>query len=413
MRTTLIAALLLASPAAAETVAKDVIAIRAGRVITDAAKPALGPSTIIVTDGRITAINPASAPIPSGARAIDQSSRTLSPGLIDSHVHLTGDPGTPFWREAVDSAELSVAYGLKNARITAKAGFTTVRDLGSARLSGFAVRDAINSGMFPGPRILAAGASLSIVGGHGDVSGFAPVVNDALDQGNTCTGAVECAARVREASQRGADVIKFTATGGVLSQQGRGLDQHFTDDEMRAIVTAAHSLGLKVAARAGVDSVEHGSFTDEAGAKALAAHKGWLVPTLLPFRATAERLGSGAYTPVVEAKVRAILERRGKQIIAARAAGAPIAFGTDAGVFEHGRNGQEASDMVEFGGMTAREVLISATTGAAELLGLSAETGTLEPGKAADIIATDGDPTADAKQLAQVKWVMARGKVID
>ena len=413
MRTTLIAALLLASPAAAETVAKDVIAIRAGRVITDAAKPALGPSTIIVTDGRITAINPASAPIPSGARAIDQSSRTLSPGLIDSHVHLTGDPGTPFWREAVDSAELSVAYGLKNARITAKAGFTTVRDLGSARLSGFAVRDAINSGMFPGPRILAAGASLSIVGGHGDVSGFAPVVNDALDQGNTCTGAVECAARVREASQRGADVIKFTATGGVLSQQGRGLDQHFTDDEMRAIVTTAHSLGLKVAARAGVDSVEHGSFTDEAGAKALAAHKGWLVPTLLPFRATAERLGSGAYTPVVEAKVRAILERRGKQIIAARAAGAPIAFGTDAGVFEHGRNGQEASDMVEFGGMTAREVLISATTGAAELLGLSAETGTLEPGKAADIIATDGDPTADAKQLAQVKWVMARGKVID
>ena len=425
MRTTLIAALLLASPAAAETVAKDVIAIRAGRVITDAAKPALGPSTIIVTDGRITAINPASAPIPSGARAIDQSSRTLSPGLIDSHVHLTGDPGTPFWREAVDSAELSVAYGLKNARITAKAGFTTVRDLGSARLSGFAVRDAINSGMFPGPRILAAGASLSIVGGHGDVSGFAPVVNDALDQGNTCTGAVECAARVREASQRGADVIKFTPTGGVLSQQGRGLDQHFTDDEMRAIVTTAHSLGLKVAARAhgprgieaaaraGVDSVEHGSFTDEAGAKALAAHKGWLVPTLLPFRATAERLGSGAYTPVVEAKVRAILERRGKQIIAARAAGAPIAFGTDAGVFEHGRNGQEASDMVEFGGMTAREVLISATTGAAELLGLSAETGTLEPGKAADIIATDGDPTADAKQLAQVKWVMARGKVID
>ena len=425
MRTTLIAALLLASPAAAETIAKDVIAIRAGHVITDAAKPALGPSTIIVTDGRITAINPASAPIPAGARAIDQSSRTLSPGLIDSHVHLTGDPGTPFWREAIDSAELSVAYGLKNARITAKAGFTTVRDLGSARLSGFAVRDAINSGMFPGPRILAAGASLSIVGGHGDVSGFAPVVNDALDQGNTCTGAVECAARVREASQRGADVIKFTATGGVLSQQGRGLDQHFTDDEMRAIVTTAHSLGLKVAARAhgprgieaaaraGVDSVEHGSFTDEAGAKALAAHKGWLVPTLLPFRATAERLGSGAYTPVVEAKVRAILERRGKQIIAARAAGARIAFGTDAGVFEHGRNGQEASDMVEFGGMTAREVLISATTGAAELLGLSAETGTLEPGKAADIIATDGDPTADAKQLAQVKWVMARGKVID
>jgi imidazolonepropionase-like amidohydrolase len=421
MRHLIIAAALLAgAPAAAET-----IAIRAGRVIIDAAKPALGPSTIIVTDGRITAINPASAAIPAGAQVIDQSARTLSPGLIDAHVHLTGDPGTAFWREAVDSAELSVAYGLKNARITARAGFTTVRDLGSARLAGFAVRDAINSGLFPGPRILAAGPALSIIGGHGDVSGFAQLVNDALDQGNTCTGAVECAARVREASQRGADVIKFTATGGVLSQQGRGLDQHFSDEEMRAIVATAHSLGLKVAAhahgprgieaaaRAGVDSIEHGSFTDEAGAKALAATKGWLVPTLLPFRATAERLGKNVYTPVVEAKVRAILERRGKQIIAARAAGARIAFGTDAGVFEHGRNGQEAADMVEFGGMTPREVLISATTGAAELLGLADEIGTLAPGKSADIIATDGDPSADARQLAQVRWVMARGKVIE
>jgi imidazolonepropionase-like amidohydrolase len=420
MRTTIIAALLLASPAAAET-----IAIKAGRVITDAAKPALGPSTVIVTDGRITAILAASAAIPAGATIIDQSTRTLSPGLIDAHVHLTGDPGTPFWREAIDSPELSVAYGLKNARITARAGFTTVRDLGSARMAGFAVRDAINAGLFPGPRILASGPALAIVGGHGDVSGFSQPVNDALDQGNTCTGAAECAARVREASQRGADVIKFTATGGVLSQQGRGLDQHFSDDEMRAIVTTAHSLGLKVAAhahgprgieaaaRAGVDSIEHGSFTDEAGAKVLAASGGWLVPTLLPFRATAERLGSGTYTPVVEAKVRAILERRGKQIIAARKAGARIAFGTDAGVFDHGRNGEEAADMVEFGGMTPREVLISATTGAADLLGLSAEIGTLEPGKAADIIATDGDPTADVKQLAQVKWVMARGKVVE
>ncbi|WP_156256221.1 metal-dependent hydrolase family protein [Sandarakinorhabdus oryzae] len=420
MRTTLIAALLLASPAAAET-----FAIKAGHVITDAAKPALGPSTIIVTDGRITAINPASAPIPAGAILIDQSSRTLSPGLIDSHVHLTGDPGTPFWREAVDSAELSVAYGMKNARLTAKAGFTTVRDLGSARLAGFAVRDAINSGLFPGPRILAAGPALSIVGGHGDTSGFLPAVNDALDQGNTCTGATECTARVREASQRGADVIKFTATGGVLSQQGRGLDQHFTEDEMRAIVTTAHSLGLKVAAhahgprgieaaaRAGVDSVEHGSFIDDAGAKVLAGTKGWLVPTLMPFRYTAEQLGKGVYTPVVEAKVRAILARRGKQISIARAAGARIAFGTDAGVFPHGRNGEEAADMVEYGGMTPRDVLISATTGAAELLGLSSEIGTLEPGKAADIIATDGDPAVDAKQLAQVRWVMARGKVVE
>jgi imidazolonepropionase-like amidohydrolase len=417
------AALMLAAPATAQQPA--IIAIRAGRVIVDAAQPALGPSTILVSAGRITAIQPSSAAIPAGATVIDQSARTLSPGLIDAHVHLTSDPGTPFWRRAIDTPELGVAIGLKNARITVRAGFTTVRDLGSARATGFAVRDAINAGLFPGPRILAAGPALAIVGGHGDVSGFAQLVNDALDQGNTCTGADECAMRVREASQRGADVIKFTATGGVLSQQGRGLDQHFTDAEMRAIVTTAHSLGLKVAAhahgprgieaaaRAGVDSIEHGSFTDEAGAKALATAKGWLVPTLLPFRATAERLGTGTYTPVVETKVRAILERRGKQIIAARTAGARIAFGTDAGVFEHGRNGAEAADMVAYGGMTAREVLISATTGAADLLGLSSEIGTLAAGKSADIIATDGDPAVDAGQLAQVRWVMARGTVID
>lgn len=421
MHKSILAGLLLAATSASA----ETIAIRAGHVIVDAAKPALGPSIIIVTDGRISAINPAGTAIPAGARVIDQSARTLMPGLIDSHVHLTSDPGAPFWREAVDSPELSVAYGLKNARLTVKAGFTTVRDLGSARLAGFAVRDAVNAGLFAGPRILAAGTAVSIIGGHGDVSGFLPEVNDALDQGNTCTGAVECTARVRESSQRGADVIKFTATGGVLSQQGRGLDQHFTDEEMRAIVSTAHGLGLKVAAhahgprgieaaaRAGVDSIEHGSFIDEAGAKALAAGNGWLVPTLLPFRWTNEQLGKGVYTPVVENKVRAILAFRGKQIIAARKAGARIAFGTDAGVFPHGRNGEEAADMVEHGGMTAREVLISATTGAAELLGLSKEIGTLEAGKSADIIATDGDPTQDARQLAQVKWVMARGKVID
>ena len=418
-------AALLFSVAGVAPVAAETFAIKAGHVITDAALPTRGASTIIVTDGRITAINDAAVPIPAGATVIDQSTRTLLPGLIDSHVHLTGEPSTPFWRETVETDEHAVAVGLANAGKTVRAGFTTVRDLGSAKLTGFAIRDAIAEGLFPGPRVLASGPALSIIGGHGDVSGYRPEVNAALSQGNTCTGADQCAARVREASLRGADVIKITATGGVLSQQGRGLGQHFTDAEMQSIAATAHGLGLKVAAhahgargiegaaRAGIDSIEHGTFADDAAIKAMVANKTWYVPTLMALVGIDERLGKNVYTPIVETKVRETLALRGKALAAATKAGVRIAYGTDAAVYEHGRNGEEASQMVKYGGMTPRAVLVSATSGAAELLGVTAETGTLVPGKAADIIAVDGDPIADAGELAKVRWVMARGHVVN
>jgi imidazolonepropionase-like amidohydrolase len=418
-------ATLLFSAAGVAPVAAETLAIKAGHVIIDAALPARGASTIIVTDGRITAINDAAVPIPEGATVIDQSTRTLLPGLIDSHVHLTGEPGTPFWRETVETDEHAVAVGLANAGKTVRAGFTTVRDLGSARLTGFAIRDAIAEGLFPGPRVLASGPALSIIGGHGDVSGYRPEVNAALSQGNTCTGADQCAARVREASLRGADLIKITATGGVLSQQGRGLGQHFTDAEMQSIVATAHGLGLKVAAhahgargiegaaRAGIDSIEHGTFADDAAIKAMVANKTWYVPTLMALVGIDERLGKKVYTPIVEKKVRETLALRGKALAAATKAGVRIAYGTDSAVYEHGRNGEEAGQMVKYGGMTPRAVLVSATSGAAELLGVTAETGTLTPGKAADIIAVDGDPIIDAGELAKVRWVMARGHVVN
>ncbi len=413
------AALLLGTGAASA----ETIAIKAGHVITDAAQPARGASTIIVVDGRISAINDAAAPIPAGATIIDESRRTVLPGLIDAHVHLTGGPDAQFWQQATETDEHSVAVGLSNAARTLHAGFTTVRDLGSPRLAGFAVRDAINEGLFPGPRIIAAGEALSIIGGHGDVSGFRPDVNAALRPASICTGADECAAKVRAASQLGADVIKITATGGVLSQQGRGLGQHFSDAEMASIVTTAHSLGLKVAAhahgargieaasKAGVDSIEHGTFADDAAIKAMAANHTWYVPTLMALVGIEDRLGKGIYTPTVEKKVRETLAVRGRALAAATKAGVRIAYGTDAAVFEHGRNGEEAAQMVRYGGMTPRAVLVSATSGAAELLGIAAETGTLAPGKAADLIAVDGDPIADAGELAKVRWVMARGKV--
>ena len=365
-----------AMPASAETVL-----VLAGHVITDAARPARSPSTITVTDGRITAIDDGLArTFAAGVRVIDLSTKTVLPGLIDAHVHLTGDPGGDFRDEAVETTESSVVTGAKNARITALAGFTTVRDLGSATLAGFALRDGTAKGFIPGPRILSVGSAISIIGGHGDVSGFRPEVNAALDASNTCTGAVQCAERVREASKRGADVIKITATGGVLSQQGRGLGKHFTDEEMASIVSTAHGLGLKVAAhahsasvvegavRAGVDSIEHGTFADAAGLKEMKARGTWFVPTLMAFTGIRERLGKNVYTPTVEAKVRETLSHVGEALKAARALGVRVAFGTDAGVFEHGRNAEEFAQLVSYGGMTPAQALASATTDAALMM---------------------------------------------
>ena len=352
------------------------------------------------------------------------TSKTVMPGLIDAHVHLTGDPGTPFWREAIDSNESAAVTGVKNALLTARAGFTTVRDLGAPGLSSFALRDGIAAGQVPGPRVLASGPAISIIGGHGDVSGYRPEVNAALDSQNTCTGPDQCAARVREWSKLGANVLKITATGGVLSQQGRGLEGHFIPTEITAITTTAARLGLKVAAHAhgargieeaaaaGVDSIDHGTFADDAALRAMKAKGTWLVPTLMASTGLNDRIGKNIYTPVVEGKARTALAVWGKALAAAHKMGVKIAYGTDSGVFEHGRNGEEAALMVKLGGMTPREVMISATRDAADLLGIAAETGTLDVGKSADLIAVDGDPLSDAGAIMKVRYVMAAGRVV-
>jgi imidazolonepropionase-like amidohydrolase len=411
--------LLAAAPASAETVV-----VHAGRLVTDASKPASGPSTITVVEGRITAVAPGLVPAPAGTRLVDLSGKTVLPGLIDMHVHLSGDPGGDFRDEAVDPDEWAALVGAKNARITALAGFTTVRDLGSPPLVGFALRRATAEGFIPGPRIVASGPAISVIGGHGDVSGFRPEVIKALGVDNTCTGAEQCAARVREFSRAGADLIKITATGGVLSQQARGLGQHFTDSEMKSIVDTAHALGLKVAAhahsargieaaaRAGVDSIEHGTFADARAIAAMKASGSTLVPTLMAFTGIGERLGKGIYTPQVEAKVRETLNEVGKAARAARAAGVAVVFGTDAAVFEHGRNAQELALLVELAGMSPAEAIASATTGAARLLGLEKEVGRIAPGFSADLIAVDGDPLRDVRALEHVAYVMVRGKAI-
>ena len=412
--------LFVAGPALADTVV-----IHAGHVITDAARPVLGPSTITIVDGRIQSVSPGLTPAPQGARLIDLANRTVLPGLIDAHVHLTGAPGSAFWREAIDTDEYAALLGARNALVTLRAGFTTVRDLGSPGSAGFALKRAIDEGLVPGPRMLVSGPPLSTIGGHGDVAGFRPEVIAALDGHNTCTGADQCAARVRELARAGADVIKFMATGGVLSQGDRGLGQSFTDAEMRAIVETAHGLGLKVAAhahadegiaaavRAGVDSIEHGTFASPATIQLMREHHTTLVPTLMAFTGIRERLGTGVYTPLVEAKVRMTLEVVGRAARLAHQAGVTIVFGTDAAVYPHGRNAGEFAQLVRYAGMSPAEAIAAATTGAAHLLGLDTEIGRIAPGLSADLIAVDGDPLTDVTRLEHVAFVMVRGRTVE
>jgi imidazolonepropionase-like amidohydrolase len=411
-------AAVMTAPLAAETVA-----IRAGSVIIDAASDPTGPATIIVTDGKIAAITPGHGAA-TADREIDLKSKTVLPGLIDLHTHLTGDPGGDFWKEATEPDEWGVVVGAKNARLTALAGFTTVREAGSGRDTAFSLRRGTAEGLVPGPRILAAGPALAIIGGHADVNGFRSEVNELLDSGFTCTGPVECAAKVRLASQNGSDVIKITATGGVLSQQGRGLEAHFTPQEMKAIADTAHSLGLKVmahahgargiqqAAEAGIDSIEHGTYLDEAAAKAMKANGTVLVPTLMALEGVSEGLGKGVYTPTVETKIRAVQPLMASLVSRARQYGVTVAFGTDAGVYQHGRNAEELA-LMKKQGMSDREVLASATTVAAKVLGMESQIGKLAPGYSADIIAVDGNPLADVTVLEDVDFVMVRGRVIE
>lgn len=399
--------------------------VLAGNLVPDADSGATGPATITVRDGRIESITPGidRSQIPAGADIVDLSARTVLPGLVDLHVHLTGDPGGDFWKEAVEPDEWGVVVGTKNALKTVKAGFTTVREAGSARYTAFSLRRGTAEGLIDGPRIIAAGPALAIVGGHGDTTGFREDINDALSTGYACTGAVECAEKVRRASRAGANIIKITATGGVLSQQGRGLEAHFTDEEMTAIANTAHSLGLKVmahahgargveaAARAGIDTIDHGTFADEAALKVMKAKNTALVPTLMAFKGVEEGLGKGVYTPVVEDKIRMTLGRVGKAVTMAKQMGVTVGFGTDAGVFGHGRNAEEFQLLVN-AGMTAKEALASATTIAADILDMEDEIGRIAPGYSADMIAVAENPLDNIRTLEQVEWVMARGRII-
>lgn len=417
-------ALLTATTAHAES-----YAIQAGRLIVDASQPERGPSTVIVENGRITRIeNGATAP--PGATVVDLRGKTVMPGLIDVHVHLTQDSGTPWYQSITPkySEPYAATVGLKNALVMARAGFTTVRDLGSPGVAGIATRDAIRDGSFPGPRVLMSGPALSMIGGHADAAvGYAPELAEAINQRGqigVCTGPDECAREVRRIAALGVDVIKFMATGGVLDPGALGLEQHFSDAEMKAIVDTAHSLHLKAAAhahgakgilaavRAGVDSIEHGTFIDDEGVKEMKAHGTYFSATLMAFSGLNMYIGKNIFTANSEAKARQALALWGTGLNKAYKGGVKIALGTDSAVAPHALAAQELGLMVTKGGMTLRDALIAATKGGADLLNLSNETGTLDPGKSADLIAVEGDPLVDPSAVTHVGYVMVMGKPI-
>jgi imidazolonepropionase-like amidohydrolase len=420
-----VAALSIAAAANAET-----YAIQAGHLIVDAALPERTNSTVIVDNGRVTRID-AGFTAPSGATVIDERTRTVMPGMTDAHVHLTGTSGEPWYNRYTKkySVPYDTTVGLTHALEMARGGFTTVRDLGGNTGAVIAVRDAVAEGRFPGPRIKVAGAPLSIIGGHADpTTGLPPELVEAFDEAHldpsVCTGAQECQKVVRQLAAAGVDWIKIMATGGVLDPGTRGLEQHFTDEEMKAICDMAHFNGLKVAAhahgargidaavRAGVDSIEHGTFIDEQGIRDMKARGTYYVATLMAFSGVANALGKGIMTPASEIKTRQTLSVWGKGLNLAYRSGVKIALGTDSAVAPHTQANHEVELMVTKGGMSPRDALIAATKGGPDLMNLSAETGTLDPGKSADLIAVEGDPLVDPTAVQRVDYVMVEGRPI-
>jgi imidazolonepropionase-like amidohydrolase len=368
------------------------------------------------------------APSEAGAELVDLSDAFVLPGLIDMHVHLLGIGGDPL-QERLTAINRDVQddllQGVANARATLRAGFTTVRDLGSDPRSIRALRDAAAAGWVDAPTIVNAGLMISTTGGHGDArNGLAEVFAEAHGhQEHLCDGVEGCARAVRRQVGLGAEVVKFAATGGVLSNVSGGLGQAMTSPEMAAIIETAHGLGRRVAAHshadagtraaveAGVDTIDHGSFLVDETIALMRRRGTWLVPTMMASRTAVAQAEAGALPPAVVPKAREAVAAAADSHRRAVEAGVKIAFGTDTGVSRHGLNAQEFALMVE-AGMSPAEAIRAATSDAAEALGRPDQLGRIAPGFAADIIAVDGDPLADVRQLEDVDFVMKAGRVV-
>ncbi len=418
-----VAALGLAAPAIAQQPA-PVTVIHAGTLIAEAGKAPLHNASIIVRAGKVEAVQQGFAEVP-GAKVVDLRNATVLPGLIDMHVHLIGlDDRFQARLQRVNREDADEAFsGLVNARKTLLAGFTTVRDLGADPRIIMPLRNALATDEFAGPTIVSAGRMVSVSGGHGDGrNGLNREVAGIARTNNVCNGAEDCARAVREQVSGGADLIKIAATGGVLSNVAGGLNQQMTEEEMRSVVRTAHMFGRKVAAhahgvdginaalRAGVDSIEHGTFTNDETFKLYKQTGAYYVPTLLAPAAALADGKRGALTPAQYEKAQAAAGNAKTSLARAVREGVKIAFGTDTGVSKHGDNAQEFALMVE-AGMSPEAAIRAATVGASDLLGRSDRIGTIAAGKDADIIAVDGDPLTNVRLLENVGFVMKHGHV--
>lgn len=415
-----------ADPAASAIAQSDGAgSIRCGRLFDAKSGVLLGPHTILVKGGRIVAVESGIAASPS-ADAVDLSGHTCMPGWIDLHTHLTFqvDARSYDLLPRVNPADLAL-LGTRNARKTLLAGFTTVRNLGDIGNESIALRNAINQGIVDGPRMFTAGRAISATGGHADYSNGLnqKLVGDPGPYDGVVNSADDAYKAVRQRYKDGADVIKITPTGGVLSLSKNGRGPQMRQTEIDAVVAAAHDYGLKVAAhahgtegikralRAGVDTLEHGTYLDDETIAMMKRQGTWYVPTASAGAYVTEQAGvPGAYPEIVRPKAAELGPQSKRTLAKADAAGVRIAFGSDAGPLPHGDNAREFVEMVA-AGVSPAHALQAATVNAAEALGQSADLGTLDVGKFADIVAVPGDPLADIALTRRPSFVMKGGRI--
>jgi len=381
--------------------------------------------TIVVEKNKIITVQNGFTTAGTSDKTIDLKTKTVTPGWIDMHVHMEFETNPNRYVEVFTSNPADYAFqSVKYAEVTLMAGFTTVRDLGGSGVN-ISLRNAINKGIIKGPRVYTAGKSIATTGGHADpTNGYRKeLMGDPGPAEGVANGAEECRQAVRQRYKDGSDLIKITATGGVLSVAKSGKNPQFFEDEIDAIVKTAKDYGFKVAVhahgeegmkraiRAGVNSIEHGTFMDDEAIELFKKHGTWYVPTITAGKAVGDSAKiPGYYPPVVVPKALETGPQIQKTFAKAYKAGVKIAFGTDAGVFKHGMNWLEFGYMIE-AGMTPMDAIRSATINAADLLGEKEKLGSIETGKLADIVAVDGDPLKDAKSFGKVVFVMKDGMV--
>ena len=420
------ASLLLASTALAddheEVAPEDITLIHAGTLLVDADKRPMKKATLVIHDGKVLGVERGFVE-DDAATTIDLSDHFVMPGMIDSHVHLRGE-WSPSQRidNVTKEPEDYALDAAANARKTLEAGFTAVQDVGGPPAI-FALKRAVEAGKVPGPHIRASGAAISPTGGHGDFDGYRKAVLDVFFSETVCDGVADCRRAVRQAVKNDADVIKITATGGVLSNTNAGTEQQFFDDELEAIMQTADLMGRKVTAhahgrggieaavRAGVDSIEHGTYLTERTAKLMKENGVVLVPTVLAGATVVDWAENYDFLPPNSRKKALEVGPQMVEMLGiAYRNGVTVAFGTDTGVSRHGLNAQEFRYMKQ-AGMSEKDMLRAATKVAAEHIEMADSIGTLEAGKHADVIAVDGDPLRDITVLEDVDFVMKGGEV--